>query len=161
MKEVNIKRFQQKNPEDISFQGNAIPDRAPVIPKNIPQPSEKKEEKRTNDVSSERTTVRTNERNTAPKYAAEESGSPSANSYTVEIPAQRSKIRHSFDIFEDQKLALSKIQMAMMDSGYRKKPVLGDMIQEAVDLYIKEKCKKLDNLRIVNERPSERSDERS
>ena len=71
------------------------------------------------------------------------------NSYVVVVPNNRRKVRHSFDVFEDQKMALYKTQLALQDSGHKKRPVLGEMVQEAIDFYIKKKSEELDNLEIV------------
>ena len=160
MKKVNIKRFQQKNPEDISFQGSSIPKKAPKTAVSSPPSAEDTKNGRTDETISGRTNERT-VKNNSPLEKKTDDERFSGNFYTVEVPLERSKIRHSFDIFEDQKTSLSKIQMAIMDSGQKKKPVLGDMIQEAVDLYIQQQAKKLNNLKIIKERPSERTNERS
>ena len=162
MKKVNIKRFQQKNPEDISFKGASIPEKPIATTENVPLQNEKGGKKRTNEPMSERTNERTVNKNTsvAPEKTAVDNIA-SGNFYTAEIPAERVKTRHSFDIFQDQKNALEKLQMALKDSGQKKKPVLGDMAQEAFDLYIKEKSKKLNNFKIIRERPNERTNERS
>ncbi|MCK5123514.1 MAG: hypothetical protein KAQ87_05220 [Candidatus Pacebacteria bacterium] len=149
MKKVNTKRFQQKNPENISFQGDSIPQKPLNTAKNTPLPSEEKKNERTNETISERTNERTVK------------DIVSENSYVVIVPTERVKIRHSFDIFEDQKTALDKIQMALKDSGQKRKPVLGEMVQEAIDLYVKEKSRKLNNLKIIREQSSERTNERS
>ena len=162
MKKVNTKRFQQKNPEDISFQGSSIPEKA--LKTAISPPSSAKDTKkneRTNETISERTNERTNENNSPLEKKTGDNEQFSGNFYTVEVPLERSKIRHSFDIFEDQKTSLNKIQMAIMDSGQKKKPVLGDMIQEAVDLYIQQQAKKLNNLKIIKECSSERTNGRT
>ena len=71
--------------------------------------------------SNERTTIRTNE---------------------------RSRIRHSFDIYQDQLLAMADIQAAIFRKTGRK-PKMGELVQEALDLYIKKM-----NVR-TNERPAE------
>lgn len=161
MKKVNIKRFQQKNPEDISFKGTSIPEKPTTTTENIPLQSKKKENERTNEPMSERTNERTVKK-TSPVTEVKNSGDlVSENSYTIIIPAERVKTRHSFDIFEDQKSALEKIQMALKDSGQKKKPILGEMVQEAIDIYVKEKSGKLSNLKIIHEQSSERTNERS
>ena len=47
----------------------------------------------------------------------------------------RRKIRHGFDIFEDQVLSLKEIQLARQkESG--KKYLLGDLVKEALDMFI-------------------------
>jgi hypothetical protein len=52
----------------------------------------------------------------------------------------RIKVRHTFDIFQDQLLALQSLQLQAVQKG-RKKPKLGDMVQKAIDSYLKEKTK--------------------
>lgn len=50
-------------------------------------------------------------------------------------PNQRMKVRHSFDVYEDQLLQLTQLQMHL----YRargKKPALGDLVQEALDAFL-------------------------
>ena len=159
MKKVNTQRFQEKKPENISFQASPLLEKPTTTVKNTPVQTEKE---RPSEPSSERTNERTVNKNKPVATEKADSGDvASGNFYTIEIPADRAKIRHSFDIFEDQKNALEKLQMALKDSGQKKKPVLGDMAQEAFDLYIKEKSKKLNNLKIIREQSSERTNERS
>ena len=154
MKKVNTQRFQEKKPENISFQASPILEKPLSTAKNTSLPVRETKNERTN----ERTVSEINPDITKTK---KESDIVSGNFYTVEIPTERVKIRRSFDIFEDQKTALDKIQMALKDSGQKKKPVLGEMVQEAIDLYIKEKSRKLNNLKIIREQSSERTNKRS
>lgn len=162
MKKVNIKRFQQKNPEDISFQGSSIPEKAPKTAISAPPPAEDIKNERTNETTLERTNERTVKKDSSFVAKPENNNAIiSETSYTVVIPADRVKTRHSYDVFEDQKEALEKIQMALKYSGQKKKPVLGEMVQEAIDLYIQQQAKKLNNLKIIKERSSERTNERS
>ena len=49
---------------------------------------------------------------------------------------ERVKIRHAFDIFEDQLRELQLLQLEAVRSS-KKKPNLGDMVQEAIDLFLK------------------------
>lgn len=51
---------------------------------------------------------------------------------------QRTKIRHTFDIFADQLQALHQHQLECIQAGGQK-PKLGDMIQEALDDYLAKK----------------------
>lgn len=57
---------------------------------------------------------------------------------TTILPGEvRRKVRHSFDIFEDQVLPLKEIQLARQrESG--NKCLLGDLVQEALDMFIAE-----------------------
>ena len=63
---------------------------------------------------------------------------------------ERTKIRHTFDIFHDQLLALAEIQAARFKQAGRK-PKVGELVQEALDAYIAG----------VNERSNERTKRRS
>lgn len=55
--------------------------------------------------------------------------------HSFERSDERTKIRHSFDIYQDQLLALSDIQADMFrQTG--KKPKVGDLVQQALDVYI-------------------------
>lgn len=52
-------------------------------------------------------------------------------------PKERTKTRHSFDVFEDQLLSLKEIQLQReKESG--EKTLLGDLVQEALDRLIAE-----------------------
>jgi hypothetical protein len=64
------------------------------------------------------------------------------------VPAERRKVRHSFDIFEDQMSALENLQLAIANQEGTKPP-LGDMVQEAIDLYTKQKTKKFNNVELI------------
>lgn len=48
----------------------------------------------------------------------------------------RKRIRHTFDIYEDQLMALHETQLKAVQQG-NSKPKLGDMVQEALDDYLK------------------------
>jgi hypothetical protein len=76
---------------------------------------ENQDQKRTNVPSYGRTNERTNVR-------------------TV-IKPKRQKIRHAFDIYRDQLLSLQMQQLEAVQKGKRK-PKLGKMVQEAIDLYL-------------------------
>jgi hypothetical protein len=123
MKQVNPERFKKPRPESIAFEGEAIPDSPP--------------EERPN----ERTSVRTE-----PEQAH-------ANLYTVVIPERRRKVRHAFDIYEDQLEALKKLQIAAQDEmGSRQAPTLGEMAQKALDAYISAQANKTPTVRLLKER---------
>src|SRR4051812_21216842 len=49
---------------------------------------------------------------------------------------ERPRVRHSFDIYQDQLLSLSEIQAAAFKRTGRK-PKVGELVQEALDAYIK------------------------
>ena len=67
---------------------------------------------------------------------------------------QRTKIRHTFDIFADQIQALHQLQLEYIQAGGLK-PKLGDMIQEALDDFLTKKGirKKEQKTERSNERP--------
>ena len=67
--------------------------------------------------------------------------------------APRMRVRHSFDIWEDQLLSLAAIQ-ADRFAASRRKPKLGELVQEALDAYIRE------HNAARNERPNIRTNER-
>jgi hypothetical protein len=56
-------------------------------------------------------------------------------------PKKRRKIRHAFDIYEDQLQSLIMLQLEAVQKG-KKKPKLGKMAQEAIDIYLKRKHSK-------------------
>lgn len=67
------------------------------------------------------------------------------NERTFERPNERTNvrkprlvIRHTFDIYLDQLVALKSLQFQAVQSG-NKKVTLGDMVQEAIDLWLKQK----------------------
>lgn len=51
---------------------------------------------------------------------------------------ERTVVRHSFDIYKDQLQALTRIQTELFDEIGRK-PTMGELAQEAFDLYIASK----------------------
>jgi hypothetical protein len=53
----------------------------------------------------------------------------------VEASLQRTKVRHTFDIFKDQLAALRKIQFERAER-FDKRYLLGDLVQEALDMFI-------------------------
>ena len=81
-----------------------------------PNIEQKQYQKRTNVLSDVRTNDRTNER--------------------PNIKPKRRKIRHAFDIYEDQLFALQMRQLEAVRVS-KKKPKLGKMVQDAIDLYLK------------------------
>jgi hypothetical protein len=62
---------------------------------------------------------------------------------TLERTFERSRVRHSFDIWQDQLLGLSEIQ-ADRFSRTGRKPKLGELVQEALDAYITKERKRTD-----------------
>ncbi len=57
------------------------------------------------------------------------------------IKQKREKIRHTFDIYKDQLIDLQRIQWEKVQAG-KKKPKLGRMVAEGIDLYIKQQASK-------------------
>ncbi len=54
---------------------------------------------------------------------------------TIERTNERTRVRHSFDIWQDQLVGLAEIQTQIFNATGRK-PKLGDLVQEALDIYI-------------------------
>jgi len=102
-------------------------------PGSNPQPIEAK---------SERTNVGTNERWTVG---------------TIQRTPDRLKVRHTFDIYVDQLHALQAFQLRAVQRGKRK-PTLGKMVQQAIDLYLKRQAKR-SNTEPKNERSDVRTDD--
>lgn len=127
MKEVHEERFKKK--EDVGF--NPLP-----IPKT-PTPTSG------GVVGGERSNERTNVIRVREEATI---------AYIITIPTTRRKTRQSFDIFEDQYDALRKLQIAEAEQAGRPHGrKLGDMVQEALDAFIKERAKKLGTISIRRE----------
>ena len=92
---------------------------------NSPKPKLKKSSIRRNERSNERTKKRTNVR---------------TKSRVKQIKSQRIKIRHTFDIYQDQLVSMQAIQLEAFKKGL-KKPRLGDLVQKALDSYFKKNKK--------------------
>ena len=135
MKQIKTSRFSKKRPEEISFQGAAILEKPKT--KKRSKPAKKRQKSKS---------VRTNARSSI--RSTERTGNKEVFHCRIEVPGQRRKIRHSFDIFEDQKSALEKLQLAIANQEGTK-PSLGDMVQEAIDQYTKQKTKKLSNVELI------------
>jgi hypothetical protein len=100
-----------------------IPTTPPTVQKPIKQTQTprlkkrktvKSKNERLNEPTSERTNVRTNK------------------------IKERIKIRHSFDIYQDQLFDLQALQLAFLRKG-KSKMKLGVMVQEAIDMYLEVK----------------------
>ena len=64
-----------------------------------------------------------------------------SNERTVErtnVRKSRRVIRHTFDIYQDQLVALKTLQLKAVQTD-NKKVTLGDMVQEAIDLWLKQR----------------------
>ena len=66
---------------------------------------------------------------------------PNERSTERTIKLKREKIRHTFDIYKDQLIELQRIQWERVQAG-KKKPKLGKMVAEGIDLYIKQEASK-------------------
>ncbi|MFH1565154.1 MAG: hypothetical protein ABIC82_04905 [bacterium] len=179
MKDIKTERFTNKKPEEISFKGSPIldsPSKKEVRPNE--RTNENNQGVRTNERTfgrtpiktktqkSERTNVRTEKIKTTKasertNERSDETLNTPKTTYTITMPDKRRKIRHSFDIFEDQKNTLEKLQLAIAEKNNNKKPSLGDLIQESIDLLTKQKIKELKNVEIIKQNSSERTNERS
>ena len=96
----------------------------PANPLSQVQDENNQDQKRTNERTFERPNDRSNERS------------------IKRLPKQkREKIRHTFDIYRDQLVALQTIQLEKFQAG-KKKPKLGTMVAEGIDLYIKQQASK-------------------
>ena len=160
MRNVKNERYQKKRSprqEDISFSAPGIESQKPTAgpstsaKKRPNDRSKKPPDARPGDRTTERTHRRSNGRTNARDPAPSNHHVPEAriaNSYVLTVPETRVRIRHSFDIFEDQKLALDRLQMATLDvSG--DKPGLGEMVQTALDDYIRRRTAKLPNVTML------------
>ncbi len=72
---------------------------------------------------------------TAAPAPAARTARPHVRERTIVATNERTKIRHTFDIFQDQLLALAEIQAGRFKQTGRK-PRVGDLVQEALDAYI-------------------------
>jgi hypothetical protein len=100
-----------------------------LIPTSAPKAESRSQMLYVNPVSieakNERTTIRTNEQR-----------NERSNGQKNEAVLERLVIRHTFDIFEDQLVDLKRLQIEAMQQRRRKRK-LGQMVQLALDQYIK------------------------
>ena len=125
MKPIDEARFQKKKPDEIAFSP------APVPTQPLP------DIERTSERSNGRTDVQQHKKQARASYA-----------FSIEVPHSRRKTRQSFDIFEDQYDALKKLQIAEHEHSGKKAQKLGEMVEDALDIYIREKTKKLSNITV-------------
>jgi len=79
-----------------------------------------------------------------------------SNERTNETEKERKVIRHTFDIYADQLASLHFLQLSAVRSKM-KKPKLGIMVQEALDMYLDSKLAKRERtIEPTNERDNER-----
>jgi len=103
----------------------------------------------------EKSNVRTNDRsNERTDAAGPQIATTSAPVRSVSRPNERTRVRHSFDVFEDQLQALTDIQADVFHQTNRK-PKVGELVQKALDEYIHR------HRRRRNDRSTARPDERS
>lgn len=88
----------------------------------------------------------------------EERSSGQTDVRTYERKSERKKTRHAFDIFEDQLRALHRLQLEAVQAEERK-PNLGEMVQNALDMYL-EKRRYERTLVRTDEEPKVRTNER-
>ena len=139
MKNVEPQRFQAKKPEEISFSGSPLPD----------NPQKKEGSARPDG----RTSGRPDAHKPVQALKKPEAQKEGANVYAIEVPEQRRKIRHPFDIYEDQLEALKKIQIARRENtGSKEAPALGEMAREALEDFIKAEAKQSPNIKIFYEK---------
>jgi hypothetical protein len=134
MREIKEDRFKKK--EDIEFHPVAIPEPPVLSTGGIPP------------VIKNGATAppfeRTNERANSTPFGT--------TAYKITIPKQRRKTRQSFDIFEDQYDALKKLQLAKGELTQSKTSrKLGELVQEALDRFIRDKTERLGNITVVRE----------
>ena len=84
-----------------------------------------------------------------PSQRSNERSNEESGRQTIERESERTKVRHSFDVFRDQLLDLGDFQQALA-RVQGTKPRLGDLVQEALDNYIKVRR---------NQRTNQRSDD--
>jgi len=100
-----------------------------------PQTSDTEKGERNKKRTSERSNLRTNERTKIDQNL-------------------REKIRHTFDIYADQLRAMQLLQLEAVRAGKRK-PKLGDMVQEALDTFLKKQSQRKRTFERTNEPPDE------
>ncbi len=80
------------------------------------------------------------------------------HTYPATVPGERRKIRHAFDIFEDQLVNLRKLQgvATVVDNArYKAASTLGDMVRKALDDYLEQEIQRSANLELVHEPSSD------
>ncbi len=90
----------------------------------------------------------------APRQRAAPRPNEGNNGRTNVRTNERTRVRHSFDVWQDQLLALTQIQVERFNRT-GKKPKLGELVQEALDAYVAQQRKR------TNVRTNEQTDERS
>ena len=136
MRKVDPRRFLKKQPEEFDFQGEPLADSPP------PKSGEFKQTVPPSARPDGRTSPK--EPQVAPR--------DTANAYIITIPENRRKVRHPFDIYDDQLEALKKLQIAVREvSGSKAVPTLGDMARAALDDYVEQLAARSPNVRLTRE----------
>lgn len=126
MKKINPSRWKKPNPEEIDFEAE------PIIGDRI-------ETKQGNEVKKIADKTRTSGHTPLPQH------------YII-IPQKRIRIRHAFEIYEDQLEAFKKLQAAYRDTHNDNKILsLSDIAREAFDKEIAERVKETKNIEISYE----------
>jgi hypothetical protein len=74
----------------------------------------------------------------------------------VVIPKNRRKIRHPFDIYEDQLEVLKRLQLAAQDeAGSKAVPTLGDMARQALDQYLPKEVQRSGKINLIWEQDAD------
>lgn len=97
----------------------------PSAPTHIPDANSRQPKLISNEAKNERPTERTFERKHEGSIVQKNAS-----------PSERLVIRHTFDIFQDQLVDLKRLQIEAMQQRRRKRK-LGQMVQQALDQYIK------------------------
>lgn len=84
------------------------------------------------------------------KHRTNERSNERTDERTIQRTNERAKVRHSFDVYQDQLLQLSDVQADIYRRTGRK-PKIGDLVQMALDAYIER----------YNERTNGRTNERT
>jgi hypothetical protein len=124
MKDINPSRFlRNRKPEELDFKGQDIPD-SPTAEAPGPQERVRPSGRSDNAVGSAR--------------------------YNVVIPKDRRKIRHPFDIYEDQLEVLKRLQFAAQDeAGSKAMPTLGEMAGQALDQYLPKEVQRSGKINLI------------
>jgi hypothetical protein len=130
----------QTNPQTISSKSNnEVAKPAEIKPIQTSEAFESGTEnanERSNERSDERTNVQTNERSKEQKNDSSiDQTNGRTNERKIERTKKRTTLRHSFDIFADQLLALKEISLNR-EKITAEKVLLGDLAKEAFDLLI-------------------------
>lgn len=130
MKDIIPSRFlRNKRPEELDFKGQDIPDSPTAEAPEQPE---------------------------GVRPSGRSDNSVGSTRYNVVIPKARRKIRHPFDIYEDQLEVLKRLQLAAQDEvGSKAMPTLGDMAQQALDQYLRKEVQRSDKINLTWEQDAD------